>query len=253
MADPHNPQRYGELWPQHRIDAYLEDLEQLRPHVTFSGGFAWHFLSPEGHSEHKHAHDHKDADLFVPKASVATVMGLLRSLGFEKARTIYDKRPSAEDFRRYERTVERDSHPPFRLTLDFFVGDHPTLDVRGWKVIRPDVLLSFYSSIHSSDQCWAVTAAHKLLQAGEQVENLVGNRQLVLCAELPLYFCRKCAWHGQFPKTVGAASQLKGCGREGCGYLVESLGLPRFMPKEVHDAEVSAALKCSGLLKEPDA
>jgi hypothetical protein len=40
MADPHNPQRYGEVWAQHRVDAYLEVLRELKHYVVLSGGWA---------------------------------------------------------------------------------------------------------------------------------------------------------------------------------------------------------------------
>jgi len=32
--------------------------------------------------------------------------------------------------------------------------------------VKPDVLLSFYRNIHSSDKCWAVMAAKNLLEKG---------------------------------------------------------------------------------------
>lgn len=77
MAAPRNPSRYGETWPQHRIDACLAEMESVHPWVILSGGWAWHFMSPVGHTELKHAHDHKDIDLFVPPGNVATVVSTL--------------------------------------------------------------------------------------------------------------------------------------------------------------------------------
>jgi hypothetical protein len=55
----------------------------------------------------------------------------------------------------------------FRLTIDFFVRAVPFL-VRpgGFRVVEPRTLLTFYSSIHSSDKCFAVQAATRLLGAG---------------------------------------------------------------------------------------
>lgn len=179
MADPHNVSRYGELWPQYKIDAMLAVLEELQEFIVLSGGWAWHFMSPAGHPEYKHAHDHKDADIFVPPSLVATAVALIKGpLGFPKARTIYDKhsKSNKEEFRRYEKLVEDGEHPPFRLTIDFFVGTVPTRTVEGgWLVVDPATLLTFYKRaeggiqdhhIHSSDLCFSVVAAKKLLDAG---------------------------------------------------------------------------------------
>jgi len=234
MGDPHREDRYGEVWPAYRITTVMPGLEALRPFVTISGGWAWHFLSPVGHDEFKHAHDHKDVDLFVPKANVGAVMGILAAQGFAKATTKYDRLPSPEEFRRYERTAEVAEHPggSLRLTIDFFVGDHPTLVTpEGWQVVRPDVLLSFYGKVHDSDKCWAVQAASRLLENGETVENLVGRGDLLACPTLPVYVCTHCGWAGQFPKTgpeVGVRSGGHWCQR--CPYGVSSVGSPTYRP-----------------------
>ena len=60
MANDHNTARYGETWSQTKIETYLREIEPLREKVIVSGGWAWHFLSEEGHVELKHAHDHKN-------------------------------------------------------------------------------------------------------------------------------------------------------------------------------------------------
>jgi hypothetical protein len=125
MAAPQNPSQYGETWPQHRIDACLAEMEAVRPWVILSGGWAWHFMSPPGHAELKHGHDHKDIDLFVPPGNVATVVSTLKDRGFEIVWTKYDRIPSAEDFRRYERVVEAEGERPVRVTIDFFVREVP--------------------------------------------------------------------------------------------------------------------------------
>jgi hypothetical protein len=165
MGDPHRKDRYGETWPQNRIDAYLDVLKRLRPYVVLSGGWAWHFMSEPGHPEYKHAHDHKDCDLMTPKVNVPTVMGLLLSMGFQRVATKYDRLPSEEDFRRYEKVVD-----DFRLTIDFFVRDVPFTVVNGWQVVDPATLVTFYGShskaIHSSSECFAVQAARRLLAQG---------------------------------------------------------------------------------------
>lgn len=182
MGDPHNPARFGETWPQHRIDAYLEVLRELKPYVVLSGGWAWHFMSPLDHRELKHAHDHKDVDLMVPKGMVAVVMALLQRMGFEKVTTKYDRLPSDEDFRRYEKTVTTRRSPidptedTFRLTIDFFVKDVSERKIDGWRIVDPATLLTFYSTVHGSKACFAVQAAKRLLDAGIDP---VGHEELV--------------------------------------------------------------------------
>lgn len=167
MAAPHNKNRYGELWPDYRIDYPLQELDILRDQIILSGGWAWHFMSPLGHKEYKHAHDHKDIDIFVLPENVAGVVATLKSRRFEKVWTKYDRHDSDEDFRRYEKHVDLDSDRALRITIDFFVdADIPYREVRGWNVVEPEHLLSLYSNIHSSDKCFAVQAALKLLEQG---------------------------------------------------------------------------------------
>jgi len=177
MSNPHNPERYGEVWDQRRIDLCLEAMDLIRPFVIFSGGWAWHFMSPPGHIELKHAHDHKDIDLHCPSNLAGTVVSILKANGFEKTWTRYDRIPSEEQFRRYEKTIEEPGQKPVRITIDFFVKDDlPHLEIDGWKVVEPETLLTFYSTIHSSKSCFAVQAASKLLEAGEDP---VGHPSLV--------------------------------------------------------------------------
>ena len=241
MADPHNEQRYGETWPQHRIDAYMEVLRDLRPHVVFSGGWAWHFMSPEGHTEYKHAHDHKDVDLMVPKRTVATVMGILLGLGFKRVTTKYDRLSSVEEFRRYEKVVPHylcgncswsgpeDRMCPqcghkdmadisFRITIDFFVRDVSVLQCPGgWLVVRPDQLLTFYSTLHGSKAAWSVQAAAIALQRGASPEDLLGWSGLVMAPGRTAYRCRKCGWVSQFPEQRGNLLICGGCGKYALG------------------------------------
>ena len=182
MSTPHNKNRYGELWPQHRIDVCLRELEAVKPFVTLSGGWAWHFMSPADHHEYKHAHDHKDIDLFVEPDRVATVVSLLKGQGFEKVSTKYDRLPSEEDFRRYEKRVGLEDRASVKVTIDFFVrADVPYREIAGWKVTEPNFLLGLYHSIHSSDKCFAVKAAAQLLEQGIDP---VGRPELV---ELPTH------------------------------------------------------------------
>ncbi len=173
MGDPHNTKRYGETWDQKKIDSYKEELAHFKDYVILSGGWAWHFMSPEGHVELKHAHDHKDMDIFVHPKRVGTVMGILLSRGFKKVATIHDNKPSKEEFRRYEKEVNG-----YRLTIDFFVRDINFTDVKGHFVVDPKILLTLYSNIHSSNNCFAVLAASKLIEEDVDVD-IMDRKELV--------------------------------------------------------------------------
>ncbi len=177
MGANHNTKRYGELWPSFRIELGLEVLEKLKEWVIISGGWAWHFMSPKDHIECKHAHDHKDIDIFVNPIHVPKVMEILIGEGFEKVWTRYDYMQSQENFRRYEKIDWLANGKQIRITIDFFEAKAiDTIVIGGWKIVAPETLLSFYSNIHSSDKCWAVKAAVKLLKEGE---NPVGNQLLI--------------------------------------------------------------------------
>lgn len=170
MGAPHNKERYGELWDQNRIDVCLEEINAVRDLVTLSGGWAWHFMSPVGHAELKHAHDHKDLDVFVKPTDVVEAITRFESRGFKRVWTRYDRLPSEEDFRRYEMTwapIGGFENPnPVKVVVDFFVKEVPSIEVNGYRVVEPKTLLSYYGSIHSSDKCFAVQAATKLLARG---------------------------------------------------------------------------------------
>ncbi|MBQ4802643.1 hypothetical protein J8L88_07210 [Aquimarina sp. MMG015] len=164
MGAPHNKKRYGELWPSYRIQYALEILVSLKDVVILSGGWAWHFLSPLNHTEYKHAHDHKDIDLFVDPKNVAEVMNILLENNFQKVWTRYDQLPSDENFRRYEKTILTEDEKSVRVTIDFFVKSNiPNRMAKGWSIVEPSYLLGLYSNIHSSDKCWAVQSVIKLL------------------------------------------------------------------------------------------
>ena len=168
MEQNHNIKRYGEQWPSYRINQGLDILNKLKTWVIISGGWAWHFMSPEDHTEYKHAHDHKDMDIFVNPKNVAEVMVILAKDGFEKVWTRYDHMPSNENFRRYEKLDWLDNGKQVRVTIDFFESSTvETIKVNGWNLVEPKTLLSYYSNIHSSDKCWAVKAALQLIEKGK--------------------------------------------------------------------------------------
>ena len=62
--------------------------------------------------------------------------------------------------------IDDGEHPPFRITIDFFVKGVPSREIDGWRVVRPETLLTFYGNIHSSGSCFAVKAASRLLEQG---------------------------------------------------------------------------------------
>ena len=177
MGANHNIKRYGEVWPSFRMEKGLEILLLLKPYVVISGGWAWHFMSPEGHTEFKHAHDHKDIDIFVHPKNVAQVMVILIENGFQKVWTRYDHMPSQENFRRYEKVDWLANGKQIRITIDFFESSTITTILHnGWTIVEPSTLLGFYSNIHSSDKCWAVKAALSLI---EKRINPIGHELLV--------------------------------------------------------------------------
>jgi len=82
-----------------------------------------------------------------------------------------------ESFRRYAKSVGACTGKPVRVTVDFFVrSDVPFREIDGWRVVEPRFLLSLYSNIHSSDKCFAVQAARKLIEKGIDP---VGRSELV--------------------------------------------------------------------------
>jgi len=138
-------------------------------------------MSVLNHKEYKHAHDHKDIDIFVHPKNIASVMQILLEEGFEKVWTRYDHIPSPEKFRRYEKTDWLDNGKQVRITIDFFVSKTiETNTIDNWTIVEPKTLLSYYSNIHSSDKCWAVKSALKLIDKGE---NPIGNE---LLSKIPL-------------------------------------------------------------------
>ena len=173
MTQEHNEKRYGELWPDYQIELGLDILIKLKQWIVISGGWAWHFMSEDNHTEYKHAHDHKDIDIFVHPKNVAQVMHILIEEGFHKTWTRYDHLPSNENFRRYEKINWLHIGREVRTTIDFFESSTlKTQNINGWQVVAPEMLLSFYSNIHSSNNCWAVKSAVKLVAEGK---NPVGN------------------------------------------------------------------------------
>lgn len=172
MGKPHRPERYGETWNLGRIDATIREVEPIKGFVTLSGGWAWHLMTPRGHEELKHAHDHKDVDLFVPDYNFGVLVSLLKQHGFERCWTRFDGRDDSKDFYRYTKDVEVEGNP-FQVIFDLFVGDPPQVPIEhpdlgaGFQVVAPATLLTYYGVKHSSGECFSVQIAKKLLARGE--------------------------------------------------------------------------------------
>ncbi len=156
MGAPHNPKRYGDLWDPALLAAVGQEIDAVRALVTVSGGWAWHFMTPP-HRELKHAHDHKDGDLFAAPGDIAALMARLAERGFARVWTRFDGH--SDDFHRYVRAA--DEH---KVIFDVFTGDVPSVvTASGMRVVAPSHLLSLYGVKHSSAECFAVQIARRLL------------------------------------------------------------------------------------------
>lgn len=167
MADPVNPARAGELWDPKRIEVMRAEILKLKDLAVVSGGWAWHFLSPPGHTEYKMSHDHKDVDLFVAPADVNSLMAYLKhGEGYKRVWTRFDGKTPG--FSRYEKTVD-----DVKVIVDLFVekGVPWIFANEGVRVVEPPYLLSLYGQKHASLYCHAVRAARELVERGERVLN----------------------------------------------------------------------------------
>ncbi len=175
MSTPHNPARLGETWNPARLAVMQVEIEVLKEYVTLSGGWAWHYMTPAGHIEYKHAHDHKDADLFVAPERFAALVALLKERGYERIWTRFDNREGSETFYRYAKTAQATGeadNAPIKVMLDVFVEIVPSVEAGGMRVVEPNYLLSLYGHKHTSDLCFAVRIARRLLTEGQ---NPVGH------------------------------------------------------------------------------
>lgn len=206
MGDPHNPNRYGEIWNPARWTVLANEINAVKGYGALSGGWAWHFMSPP-HEEEKHLHDHRDIDMHVFPDRFSELVVVLEARGYKRQRTRFDD-PSGE-FIRFEKYinvcpscrighmefidsgtdgtlewkeylcegcghVRRNGTPPenVKVIFDLFVHDVPTIEVDGYTVVEPNHMLTFYGTKHSSEQCVAVQAARRIQsEGGEIVKN----------------------------------------------------------------------------------
>jgi len=210
MGDPHNPARIGEIWNPLRWNVLATEIEAIKDYGALSGGWAWHYMSPP-HKEEKHLHDHRDIDIHVFPERFAELVVVLKDRGYHRQTTRFDD-PSGEFIRFekhvldacptcYEQALVRDDHKPYerhicchcdesfegtpetvKVIYDLFVHKVPTIEVNGYTVVEPVLMLTFYDknkdkdAKHGSNQCVAVQAARKIVKAGGEI---VGNKLLV--------------------------------------------------------------------------
>lgn len=160
-----SPDRSQDRWPAHKVDALLAEIRAFAPWVVVSGGFAWHMMAPSGHEEYRMGHDHKDIDLFVPPAKAQEFLPVVATRGYKRVWTRFDRLPSAEDFRRYERHIPTEQGP-VKAQIDCFLREVPFRMIDGLRVIEPAFLLTLYKTIHGSKTAWAVRQAARLLDQG---------------------------------------------------------------------------------------
>lgn len=159
MGAPHNPARANETWNPERIAEQLAEINKFSDLLTVSGGWAWHFMSPPGHTEYKTQHDHKDVDAFVQPDRFHEYVTRAKELGYERADTLHDD-PSGVFYRYTLRS------PNGKIVFDIYVQDVPSRDLGPIRVVEPKHLLKLYETTHSSKECWAVQAALKLVADG---------------------------------------------------------------------------------------
>ncbi len=165
MATAHPPKRLGEFWDETKLAIILAEIQTLRDQIILSGGWAWHMMTPVNHIEFKHAHDHKDVDIFVKPDDFSQLVITLKQRGYQKTWTRFDRLPGSETFLRYTKIVQLPEQT-VKVMLDLFIGDVPCIQVGNFWVVEPEFLLSLYGKKHSSEGCFAVRIARQLLAQG---------------------------------------------------------------------------------------
>lgn len=165
MGAPHSAKRYGETWSSAELELMQQEIKAVQDLVVILGGWAWHFLSPP-HQELKHAHDHKDADLFVAPAQWE-LMARLTGRGYQRTWTRFDDQ--GQDFHRYVKRTEEStgSERPLKVIFDVFTQAVPfVITEAGIRVVEPGFLLSLYGVKHGSGACFSVQIAKALIAKG---------------------------------------------------------------------------------------
>lgn len=160
------------MWKQEKFEAQIQALNLIKNYVTVSGGMAWHLMSPP-HKETKYIHDHKDLDLFVNPKDTGIVIATLKQNGFNRYWTKYDGK--TPDFIRYGKS-ELLKEKRVKVLIDLFSKIVPYIEIKGYRITKPEYLLSLYGGIHTSHKCVAVRAASILIARGI---NPVNRNELV--------------------------------------------------------------------------
>lgn len=164
MKSKHNILRYGELYDQVHIKDQLEELEKIKNLIILSGGWAWHFISPE-HKEYKHLHDHKDIDIFVRPVDFLMVRTILEDNEFHRIKTKYDN----NNFIRYGKIKNNK-----KIIIDMFKYDKkiPYVTAReNFVVVEPKYLLTLYKTIHQTQNCISIQNCLELIESNEEILN----------------------------------------------------------------------------------
>ena len=149
------------------VQCHLDTLHSIKFLVVFSGGLAWHFLSPPGHIESEQAHTHQVIRASAPPRTLASTMAELQRLGFRAS----NSGSPTKGYKRYFCNVSVNGCKG-RLTLDLQVKEVPAVQCPGgWLVLRPDLLLQ-------EGACGASEAAQALLTAGLPPEGIQGHPSL---------------------------------------------------------------------------
>lgn len=162
-----DPNGFGQRWNPVRLRVIEQELVAFQPYVVLSGGWAWHFLTPPGHTEYVAAHDHEDADVVVLPQQVAPLMVLLTARGYERAQKGCVDPDSDIDLNRYTRVVNHHAEP-VKVVLGIMVADVPHVEAGGFRVIEPSLLLAD-ASRHGSRACLSARIARDLVARGEKV------------------------------------------------------------------------------------
>ena len=183
MGAPHNKSRYGEKWDEIHTAVMFLELTNLQgvlggsiENVIISGGWAWCIMTPN-HDEYKHAHDLKDIDLFVKPNFFGEFVEWLGLLGYTREHTKYDH---LSPFYRYSKMLrgrgcgsKSVTNIEKKIILDVFVQDVPSVKCKGFSIVEPSALASFYgkhnpdSLLHGSGQCWSLALAKRIMEKGE--------------------------------------------------------------------------------------
>lgn len=166
-------------WDASRLAVFeqeLRDLSEALP-VVVSGGWAWHLMTPAGHVEYRHAHDHRDLDLFLDPRFRDDAMNTLRRMGYIQSWTRFDSSAltssvgsSPRPFSRHVKDALRDDRY-YKVTVDLFLEPIAVREIqapwgRSIRVVPPARLLELADSQSPAAACLSARIARDLLARG---------------------------------------------------------------------------------------